>query len=145
MRAETYGQDTFYSGDWQIAFANDLEPVTSNFSGLSAAQVANLGTELATTYFAPSMTIFSGDQFEYGLRVAGVAELSQYKRMLDYFRQFEFVNDVVVSSIVDGNMNLSVSTAASEKLLLSLLTREGQLQSLDEATLGTEINLLWRD
>ena len=65
--------------------------------------------------------------------------------MLDYFRQFEFVNDVVVSSIVDGNMNLSVSTAASEKLLLSLLTREGQLQNLDEATLGTEINLLWRD
>ena len=58
MRAETYGQDTFYSGDWQIAFANDLEPVTSNFSGLSAAQVANLGTELATTYFAPPMTIF---------------------------------------------------------------------------------------
>ena len=145
MRAETYGQDTLYSGDWQIAFARDLEPITSNFSGLNAVQVANLGIELAAAYFAPPMTIFAGDQFEYGLRVAGVAELAQYARMMDYFRQFEFVDDVVVSSIVDGSMNLTVSTAASERLLVSLLTREGQLQSVDGDAPGAEINLVWRD
>ena len=91
------------------------------------------------------MTIFAGDQFEYGLRVAGVAELAQYARMMDYFRQFEFVDDVVVSSIVDGSMNLTVSTAASERLLVSLLTREGQLQSVDDDAPGAEINLVWRD
>jgi len=65
--------------------------------------------------------------------------------MMDYFRQFEFVDDVVVSSIVDGSMNLTVSTAASERLLVSLLTREGQLQSVDDDAPGAEINLVWRD
>ncbi len=145
MRAETYGTETLYSGDWQVAFADDLDPITSNFSGLSAIQVARLGAELAAGYFAPPMTIFSGDQFDHALGIFGVSDVAQYARMSDYFRQFEFVDDVVVSSILNGRVNLTVSTSASEKLLLSLLTREGQLQLLDESVVSDAISLEWRD
>jgi hypothetical protein len=145
MRAETLGPDTVFSGDWQVLFAGDLAPVTNNFSGLTASQVANLGVALAANYFAPPMTIFSGDQFEHELRVEGVAKIAQYARMMDYFREFEFVDDVSVSSVGNGNMNLTVSTSASQKLLLSLLTRDGQLQNTTESIAGTDIQLQWRD
>jgi hypothetical protein len=75
----------------------------------------------------------------------GVAKIAQYARMMDYFREFEFVDDVSVSSIGNGNMNLTVSTSASEKLLLSLLTRDGQLQNTAGSIAGTDIQLQWRD
>lgn len=145
MRAETHGTETLYSGDWQVAFADDLDPISSNFSGLSATQVARLGAELAAGYFAPPMTIFSGDRFDHALEIFGVSDVAQYARMSDYFRQFEFVDDVMVASIRNGRVNLTVSTSASEKLLLSLLTREGQLQTVDAPAAAGAINLEWRD
>ena len=145
MRAQRVGEQTLYSGDWQIAFAEDLVPVTSNFSALTAEQVANVATELATAYFAPAMTVFSGDQFDHLLHVGEVNEIGQYARMMNYFRQFEFVEAVTVASIIDGRIALKVSTAASEKLLLSLLTRDGRLaaQAVEDHSLVP--SLLWRD
>ena len=145
MRAETVDDQTLYSGDWQVAFAQDLDPVTINFSGLTAAQAANVATELATSYFAPAMTVFAGDQFDHILHVDKVTEIGQYARMMKYFRQFEFVEDVTVASIVDGKMALNVSTAASAKLLLSLLTRDGRLATQATEDYAAVPSLLWRD
>ena len=65
--------------------------------------------------------------------------------MMNYFRQFEFVEDVSVTSIADGKMTLKVSTAASEKLLLSLLTRDGRLQAAPPEGQAALTRLLWRD
>ena len=145
MRAETVDDQTLYSGDWQVAFAQDLDPVTINFSGLTAEQAANVATELATSYFAPAMTVFAGDQFDHILHVDKVTEIGQYARMMKYFRQFEFVEDVTVASIVDGKMALNVSTAASAKLLLSLLTRDGRLATQATEDYAAVPRLLWRD
>jgi hypothetical protein len=145
MRAQRVGDQTLYSGDWQVAFAEDLVPVTINFSGLSAEQAANVATELATSYFAPAMTVFSGDQFEHTLYVDEVTEIAQYARMMNYFRQFEFVEEVTVASIVDGKLALNVSTAASAKLLLSLLTRDGRLAIQATEDYAAVPSLLWRD
>ena len=145
MRAETVDDQTLYSGDWQVAFAQDLDPVTINFSGLTAEQAANVATELATSYFAPAMTVFAGDQFDHILHVDKVTEIGQYARMMKYFRQFEFVEDVAVASIVDGKMALNVSTAASAKLLLSLLTRDGRLATQATEDYAAVPSLLWRD
>lgn len=145
MRAETVDDQTLYSGDWQVAFAQDLDPVTINFSGLTAEQAANVATELATSYFAPAMTVFAGDQFDHILHVDKVTEIGQYARMMKYFRQFEFVEDVTVASIVDGKMALNVSTAASAKLLLSLLTRDGRLATQATEDYAAVPSLLWRD
>ncbi|HCY05032.1 MAG TPA: hypothetical protein DHU16_06225 [Gammaproteobacteria bacterium] len=145
MRAQHDGEQTLYSGDWQVAFAEDLAPVTSNFSGLSAKQALNIAMELATTYFAPAMTVFSGDRFDHTLHVSELREIGQYARMMNYFRQFEFVEDVSVTSIADGKMTLKVSTAASEKLLLSLLTRDGRLQAAPPEGQAALTRLLWRD
>ena len=145
MRAQRVGEQTLYSGDWQIAFAEDLVPVTSNFSALTAQQVANVATELATAYFAPAMTVFSGDQFDHLLHVGEVSEIGQYARMMNYFRQFEFVEAVTVASIIDGRIALNVSTAASEKLLLSLLTRDGRLTAQAAEDHSLVPSLLWRD
>lgn len=145
MRGETVDDQTLYSGDWQVAFAQDLDPVTINFSGLTAEQAANVATELATSYFAPAMTVFAGDQFDHILHVDKVTEIGQYARMMKYFRQFEFVEDVTVASIVDGKMALNVSTAASAKLLLSLLTRDGRLATQATEDYAAVPSLLWRD
>ncbi|HAH80361.1 MAG TPA: hypothetical protein DCL88_03975 [Gammaproteobacteria bacterium] len=145
MRAQSVGDQTLYSGDWQVAFAEDLVPVTINFSGLSAEQAANVATELATSYFAPAMTVFAGDQFDHTLHVDEVTEIAQYARMMKYFRQFEFVEEVTVASIVDGKMALNVSTAASAKLLLSLLTRDGRLATQASEDYAAVPSLLWRD
>ena len=145
MRAETVDDQTLYSGDWQVAFAQDLDPVTINFSGLTAEQAANVATELATSYFAPAMTVFAGDQFDHILHLDKVTEIGQYARMMKYFRQFEFVEDVTVASIVDGKMALNVSTAASAKLLLSLLTRDGRLATQATEDYAAVPSLLWRD
>ena len=145
MRAETVDDQTLYSGDWQVAFAQDLDPVTINFSGLTAEQAANVATELATSYFAPAMTVFAGDQFDHILHVDKVTEIGQYARMMKYFRQFEFVEEVTVASIVDGKMALNVSTAASAKLLLSLLTRDGRLATQATEDYAAVPSLLWRD
>lgn len=145
MRAQRNGDQTLYSGDWQVAFAEDLAPVTSNFSGLSARQAVKIAMQLATTYFAPAMTVFSGDQFDHTLQVGEIREIGQYARMMNYFRQFEFVEEVSVRSIADGEMTLKIRTAASEKLLLSLLTRDGRLAAEASQGQAALTRLLWRD
>ena len=112
---------------------------------MTAEQAANVATELATSYFAPAMTVFAGDQFDHILHVDKVTEIGQYARMMKYFRQFEFVEDVTVASIVDGKMALNVSTAASAKLLLSLLTHDGRLATQATEDYAAVPSLLWRD